>query len=101
MAMLSQESKGFPYGASLLVSIVLLGLWNHHDFSRTASCADCVHYRGVPFSFIKWGGFAHFQKLIWPGILADAVALVVFAALLAFAWNRIGEKIARGHGNNR
>jgi hypothetical protein len=74
------------YAAGLLASAGLFALLNYFDFHRQIDCADCFFPYGKPFTFFREGGYAGGGGVVWTGLTADVLAVVMVAAVLAYLW---------------
>jgi hypothetical protein len=54
---------------------------------RPVSCMDCYFPYGVPFTVYHAGGYAGDAAIVWSGLAADLVCLLV-AALLPYVFVR-------------
>jgi len=74
------------YSTCLLISSCVFGLVNAPNFIRPVSCWDCFFPYGVPFTLFREGGYAGGGGLVWPGLLADLLVVIVFGIALALAF---------------
>ena len=74
--------------AGLCVSACLFAVVNYANFRKPATCADCYFARGLPFTFFQQGGFGGDSCLVWLGVAADSLAVLVTGVAVActFPW---------------
>ena len=60
-----------------LLGLVALNVWLNRAFP--AHCADCHAHVGFPFAYYDAGGLAGDDALLWPGLVADLVVVLVIA----------------------
>jgi hypothetical protein len=56
---------GFAVRASRLCTV------NYANRMRPISCDDCYYDYGLPFAFLREGGFEHGRYILWPRLLGD------------------------------
>ena len=71
-------------------STVALGfLWylaNEYHFAPR-DCDDCGIVWGFPYPFQRTETFGTSPKTLWPGLLADAMVVLIVALVAALAWS--------------
>jgi hypothetical protein len=86
------------WGASQRYAIVFAAtglifvIANTVHFLRPVTCYDCFSPYGLPFTFYRDGGFAGGGGLVLRGLVADAVTVLVIAALLGGFWQRFAAR---------
>jgi hypothetical protein len=75
----------FIYLRAFLVVVLAFALANCIDLLRRRPCCDFIYTRGVPFAFLREGGFQGLHQTLWLGIALD---LATVLAVAAWAWNR-------------
>jgi hypothetical protein len=78
----------FIYLRAFLVTVLAFALANRIDFNRRVPCCDFTYTRGVPFAFLREGGFMGLHQTLWLGAALDVAMVFGVAALLGWAWNR-------------
>ena len=68
--------------------VLAFALANRIDFHRRVPCCDFIYTRGVPFTFLREGGFQGLHQTLRLGAALDLVTVFTVAALLGWAWNR-------------
>lgn len=68
--------------------VLAFALANYIDLHWHVPCCDFIYKRGVPFAFLREGGFQGLHQAIWLGSALDVVTVFGVAALLGWAWNR-------------
>lgn len=76
------------FAASLLALLGFVGLnvWLNRTFP--ARCADCHAHIGFPFAYYDAGGFAGDDALLWLGLTADLILVLVTAFGAVLLWQR-------------
>jgi len=77
------------YGIGLPLSAWGFAIANLVNFRYADRCCDFVNSYGVPFTFLKQGGFVGISVYLWKGIIADALAVVLVGAFAGWVWNRL------------
>jgi hypothetical protein len=75
------------YLRAFLVVVLAFALANCIDLLRRRPCCDFIFKRGVPFAFLREGGFQGLHQTLWLGAALDVVTIFAVAALLGWAWN--------------
>jgi hypothetical protein len=94
----STKRKPLPierYAIGLIFSACLFGIANQLNFHRSTACDDCELPYGVPFTFLRAGGFFAVREYLWLAVLADSALVVLLGTILGWAWNQVSEKPAR------
>jgi hypothetical protein len=78
----------FMYLRAFLVVVLAFALANRTDLHRRRPCCDFIYTRGVPFAFLREGGFQGLHQTLWLGAALDVVTVFGVAALLGWAWKR-------------
>lgn len=84
--------------ASFLISSIAFGSLNYAHFHRVAYCTDCFVFYGLPFTFVREGGFVGTTSILWSGLFADLLAVVVVSLVLAEFWKRQSARLTRNKG---
>lgn len=95
------RDKTSKYALSMLSVALLFGIANALNLSRTVSCFDCFFPYGVPFAFYQDGGFAGCAGILWRGVAADALVLLVCGVAVAAIWERISQHRSQNATNER
>lgn len=80
------------YGIGLLLSAWAFAIANRVNFRYAYVCCDFVSSYGVPFTFLKQGGFVGITIYLWRGIVADALAVVLVGAVAGWIWSRLSRE---------
>jgi hypothetical protein len=80
------------YGICVLLSACALGIANEVHSWRPVPCSDCFWPHGIPFTFFHEGGFAGGESFVWSGVVGDGLVILLFGAILGWAWNRLSRK---------
>ena len=80
------------YETTLLCSACALGIANHIYAMRPVTCFDCFWSHGFPFAYYHEGGFAGGEGIVWRGVFADALVIILSGAILGWVWNRFLRK---------
>jgi hypothetical protein len=75
------------YCLALLLSACLWGIANNVYSRRPVTCCDCYWPHGIPFTFYHEGGFAGDAAFVWRGVIGDSLVILLFGAVLGWAWN--------------
>ena len=64
-----------PFALGFISGLVLFLVINTHNFgdSSAEECFDCIASFGFPYRFYESGSIAHFEKILWSGLIADVV----------------------------
>ena len=79
-------------GIALWAMVGTFVIINTIPFDRYSWCADCFLPHGVPFTLYHEGGLAGGAAIVWPGLLADALIVVVAAWVLGRFWDWAAER---------
>jgi len=101
ISVMSYRDKTWKYAVSMLSVASLLGIANALNLSRTVSCFDCFFPYGVPFAFYQEGGYAGGAGILWRGVAADALVLLVCGVAVAKVWERISQHRSQNATNER
>jgi hypothetical protein len=77
------------YLIGALGAIVALGVVNYLDYSRPVPCCDSFREGGLPFRFLREGGFGGTRNLLWGGLAGDIGAMALLGGLVWFVWDRV------------
>jgi hypothetical protein len=86
----------FPRTFSIVLSSCLFIAANLYDYIRYKQLIPGYDYSigfGVPFEFVVAGGFVTEDHIVWSGIIGDAAAILLVAALSAWACKGAATKI--------
>ena len=83
-----KKNRRFIYVRAFLIAALAFALANFIDLHRRLPCCDFIYTRGVPFAFLREGGFQGLHQTLWLGAALDVVTVFCIAALLGWAWNR-------------
>lgn len=87
--------KPHRYGIAFLgTTVVFFAVNVLHYYTHPVTCADCFFPHGVPFHLYHEGGFVGGDAIMWGGLLADVVIVMVTAALVGSAWKWHSDKRA-------
>ena len=100
MSAMSYRDKKSKYALSMLSVATLFGIANALNLSRTV-CFDCFLFYGVPFAFYQDGGFGGGARILWRGVAADALVLLVCGIAVAEVWERISQHRSQNATNER
>ena len=78
---------GFAVRASRLCTV------NYANRMRPISCDDCYYDYGLPFAFLREGGFEHGRYILWPGLLGDLMIALVVSLILGFLLARFATRL--------
>jgi hypothetical protein len=82
----------YQFSAGMLASAFIFGLLNYMQFQHSGVCDDCFRSYGVPFTAYQWGGFVTVTRLIWLGIVADLLVMLVVGIAIGWLLNKIVER---------
>lgn len=72
------------YGLGMCASALLIAVVNIVELSRHVK--ECPDFYGFPFAFFTQGGFLTGPDgIVWRGVAADLVAIVILAAGISWA----------------
>lgn len=74
--------------ASLLV-LTIFAIANALNFRRQVTCLDCFFPYGLPFALYQEGGEGGGAGIVWTGLAADVVILILASVLLGWAWTML------------
>ena len=83
-----RKNSLFIYLRDFFVVILAFALANRIDLHRHRPCCDLIYTRGVPFAFLREGGFQGLHQTLLLRVALDIVTVFGVAALLGWAWNR-------------
>ncbi|HEY1938749.1 MAG TPA: hypothetical protein VGJ33_12505 [Candidatus Angelobacter sp.] len=83
-----RKNRLLIYLRAFLVVVLAFALANRIDLHRRRPCCDFIYTRGVPFAFLREGGFQGLHQILLLGVAVDIVTVFGVAALLGWAWNR-------------
>jgi hypothetical protein len=73
---------------SVIASASVLLVINIVNFLRPVTCYDCFFPYGLPFTLFTEDGYAGGGGIVWLGLVADAVIIPIFAAMLTLLWTQ-------------
>jgi hypothetical protein len=81
-----------PHLSAIVITLFVFALVNTAHFMRV-TYSDSFRLEGIPFSLYREGGFSdgfvwHSGKILWRGVIADAVLLAGICVLLAKSQQR-------------
>ena len=87
-----ERRKIDQFSTGMLVSAFIFGLLNYVQFHRPGVCDDCFRSYGVPFTAYQSGGFVTVAVLVWPGIVADVLVMLVVGIAIGWLLSKIVER---------
>jgi hypothetical protein len=80
-------SLGFAVGSLLLCTV------NYANWMRPTSCDDCYYDYGLPFAFLREGGFEHGRYILWPGVLGDLLTTLLVGLIVGIVFARFATRL--------
>ena len=76
---------GFILAVGVFSGLNFMDLWN--------GCTDCDFPAGLPFAFVRLGGWTTERRMFWPGAIGDCFVYVTLAIAAAWLFDRM--RVAR------
>ena len=92
MCNINGMSKSSRYAIVFFVAALVFVAANIHDFLRPKTCHDCFFPYGIPFTLYQEGGEGGGAGIVWTGLLADAVIVIVSSVLVAAVWQTLAKR---------
>src|ERR1700693_6036924 len=77
------------YTTASLVVLTIFAVANALNFRRRVMCWDCFFPYGLPFTLYQEGGEGGGAGIVWTGLVADVVILILTSALVGWIWTMI------------
>lgn len=85
-------TKKGKYTLGLAAAFLLF--WTANVIERLRpECYDCHARHGVPFAYVRDGGWVGNWGFLWPGLVADLVVVVLVGLLLGAILSRFAGKL--------
>jgi hypothetical protein len=81
------------YTLGLAIAILLWCGVNAWEYSRPTACCDFVYFYGLPFVFLREGGFASARCILWRGMLEDILVTLFVGLAFGFLLARFGKRL--------
>jgi hypothetical protein len=89
---LPKRSTFDRYAIALAAAGLVFAAANTVHFLRPVTCSDCFFPYGVPFTLYRHGGRGGGGGLVFQGLAADTLVLIICAALFGGLWQWLAAK---------
>lgn len=81
------------YALGSAVAFLLFFSVNYANHMRRTYCDDCYYDYGLPFTFLREGGFEHGRYIFRSGLLGDLLVTLVAGLILRFLLARFATRL--------
>lgn len=90
--------KNKPFVIGFIAGMFVFIMRNYREYSLEImiNCADCGRFFGYPFYFYQEGGLVPIKKILWLGLVADLVFVIIFSFVIGlfanYFWSKFTSK---------
>jgi hypothetical protein len=81
------------YALGFALAILLFCTVNELNNLRRTPCCDFYFDWGLPFAWLRLGGFEHGRYILWHGLVADALITLLAGLGFGFLLARFGKRL--------